>query len=192
MLFGDKNNKSLFHKGIIVLSGIEIAFLEPRVFVVQPDHLRDGYITLKEAAKISGYSADYIGQLIRKGKISGRQIYTNIAWVTTEDEIREYINREGKGKKGEDDNLQENFDDENELLHGSEGSHRHIERVSERMIRWLLYVSLAVGAICLLALFYLVSVSIDHHFNKNFCVTSESPQNRTLSANSITHPYARR
>lgn len=60
----------------------------------QADEMIDGdeeYITLKEAAKISGYSADYIGQLIRKGKIPGRQVYTNIAWVTTEEAIRTYL-----------------------------------------------------------------------------------------------------
>jgi hypothetical protein len=51
----------------------------------------EGYITLKEAARISGYSADYIGQLIRKGKIKGRQVYTNIAWVTTEEDLRAYL-----------------------------------------------------------------------------------------------------
>lgn len=47
-------------------------------------------ITLKEAAKISGYSADYVGQLIRSGKIPGKQIYTNITWVTTEEAIMDY------------------------------------------------------------------------------------------------------
>jgi hypothetical protein len=49
------------------------------------------YITLKEAAKISGYSPDYLGQLIRKGKLSGKQIYLNVAWVTTEEALDEYL-----------------------------------------------------------------------------------------------------
>ncbi|MFH1173486.1 MAG: hypothetical protein V1692_03065 [bacterium] len=38
------------------------------------------YINLKEAAKIFGYAPDYldyIGQLIRKGKLPGRQIFCN-------------------------------------------------------------------------------------------------------------------
>jgi len=47
-------------------------------------------ITLKEAAEISGYSADYIGQLIRAGKISGKQVYTNITWMTTAEAVLEY------------------------------------------------------------------------------------------------------
>jgi hypothetical protein len=49
------------------------------------------YITLKQAAKISGYAPDYVGQLIRKGKLLGKQIYYNVAWVTTEEAVREYL-----------------------------------------------------------------------------------------------------
>lgn len=53
------------------------------------------YITLKEASKISGYTPDYLGQLIRKGKLPGKQIYLNVAWVTTEKDLEEYL----KGNK---------------------------------------------------------------------------------------------
>jgi hypothetical protein len=56
------------------------------------------YISLKEAAKMSGYSPDYVGQLIRAGKITGKQILSNVAWVTTEDAILEYIQKEKGGK----------------------------------------------------------------------------------------------
>jgi hypothetical protein len=49
------------------------------------------FITLKEASKISGYSPDYLGQLIRKGKLSGKQVYLNVAWMTTEGALREYL-----------------------------------------------------------------------------------------------------
>ena len=51
------------------------------------------YITLKEAAKISGYTPDYLGQLIRKGKLPGKQIYLNVAWVTTEEALMEYLEK---------------------------------------------------------------------------------------------------
>lgn len=47
-------------------------------------------ISLKDASKVSGYSADYIGQLIRAGKISGKQVYCNVAWMTTADEVLKY------------------------------------------------------------------------------------------------------
>ena len=52
-----------------------------------------GYITLKEAAEISNYTPDYVGQLIRAGKIKGEQVYCNVAWVTTPEEIKRYSNR---------------------------------------------------------------------------------------------------
>ena len=58
-------------------------------------------ISLKEAAQISGYSADYIGQLIRSGKIAGRQVYCNVAWMTTSDAVLNYKNQgEAKNEKG--------------------------------------------------------------------------------------------
>jgi len=47
----------------------------------------ENFINLKEASKISGYSPDYIGQLIRSGKISGKQVYTNVSWVTTAEAV---------------------------------------------------------------------------------------------------------
>ena len=56
------------------------------------------YISLKEAAKISGYSSDYIGQLIRAGKLEGKQIFSNVSWVTTEDALQTYLQKEKKGQ----------------------------------------------------------------------------------------------
>ncbi len=57
------------------------------------------YISLKEASEISGYSPDYIGYLIRNGKIEGRPVFTNIAWQTTAEAILSYKNRERGRKK---------------------------------------------------------------------------------------------
>ncbi len=54
------------------------------------------YISLKEAASMSGYSADYIGQLIRSGKLEGKQVFSNISWMTTEDAIRAYLEKDKK------------------------------------------------------------------------------------------------
>ncbi|MCD4762075.1 hypothetical protein K8R32_03905 [bacterium] len=58
-------------------------------------------ITLKQAAELSGYSADYIGQLIRSGKIPGKQVYSNITWMTTADAVVNYKikSQKKKGKK---------------------------------------------------------------------------------------------
>ena len=52
-------------------------------------------ISLKDAAKVSGYSADYIGQLIRGGKIPGKQVCCTVAWMTTVDAVMAY---KSKGK----------------------------------------------------------------------------------------------
>jgi len=60
-------------------------------------------ISLKEAAKISGYSSDYIGQLIRSGKIPGKQVYTNISWMTTAHAIIEYKNNSERNKDKKDE-----------------------------------------------------------------------------------------
>ena len=61
-------------------------------------HLKDKYletdlgrwVSLGEAAKISGYHPDYIGWLIRNGKIVGRKIYSDYSWLTTKEEIKNY------------------------------------------------------------------------------------------------------
>ncbi|MCK4539745.1 hypothetical protein KAU09_01160 [Candidatus Parcubacteria bacterium] len=50
-------------------------------------------ISLKDAAKISDYSADYIGQLIRTGKIPGKQVCCTVAWMTTADAVMAYKNK---------------------------------------------------------------------------------------------------
>ena len=52
----------------------------------------NGYITLKEAAALSHYTPDYVGQLIRSGKIRGVQVYNGVAWMTTEEEVQAYLN----------------------------------------------------------------------------------------------------
>lgn len=57
------------------------------------------FISLREAAEISGYSSDYIGQLIRNGKLDGKQVYTNVSWVTTEAAVRAYMQDKSRGKE---------------------------------------------------------------------------------------------
>jgi len=53
-------------------------------------------ISLKEAAEISGYSSDYIGQLIRSGKIFGEQVQSNVVWMTSAQAILDYKNKSKK------------------------------------------------------------------------------------------------
>ncbi len=61
---------------------------------------RAGYITLKEASERFGYSPDYLGQLIRKGKIEGKQVYSHVAWVTTPEAIEAYLAGNVRKKSG--------------------------------------------------------------------------------------------
>ncbi len=53
--------------------------------------LKNKKITLKEAADIAGYSSDYIGSLIRTGKIIGHRLVGTSAWVTTETAVLNYL-----------------------------------------------------------------------------------------------------
>ncbi len=101
-----------------------------------PESERSQYITLKEAAAIAGYSADYIGQLIRAGKLEGRQVYTNVSWVTTEKAVRAYL--EGRGKE----------------IDGAVFD-------PSKYIRYALYVIIGALALALLSLSYILFTSID-------------------------------
>jgi hypothetical protein len=67
---------------------------------------KDNFITLKEAADMSGYSSDYLGQLIRGGKLEGEQVYMSVAWMTTKEAVEEYVAR-SKTKKGKTDDMAE-------------------------------------------------------------------------------------
>ena len=53
-------------------------------------------ITLREAAELTGYASDYVGSLIRSGKIPGKRVVGTSAWVTTEEAILTYT-RENRG-----------------------------------------------------------------------------------------------
>lgn len=58
-------------------------------------------LSLKEAAQLSGYSADYLGQLIRAGKIAGKQVYCNVQWMTTAEAVMDYKNKGKISSQGE-------------------------------------------------------------------------------------------
>jgi hypothetical protein len=56
------------------------------------------FISLKEAAKISGLTPDYLGYLVRKGEIFGKKIYSKTSWGIREKDLRRYLKiKEGKG-----------------------------------------------------------------------------------------------
>lgn len=107
-----------------------------------------GYITLKKAAQISNYSPDYVGQLIRSGKIRGEQVYQQVVWVTTEDEIRAYMERIRTGSN------------ESELTYQ--------EAVVARYTNPILYVGIVLVTALLLFVVYLLSVSIDDAIDRAY------------------------
>lgn len=106
------------------------------------------YITLKEAAKLSGYAPDYLGQLIRKGKLRGKRIFLNEAWVTTEEDVKTYLASEGKGKRY------------------STGDPLESPKVRVA-IKVLLYICLGVCVCLALFAFYAFSSIIDNALHEN-------------------------
>lgn len=104
-----------------------------------------GFITLKEAAKIANYTPDYVGQLIRGGKIRGEQVYNNVAWVTTESEVHAYMNNKGRVVT---DMPVRDFG------------------MFKQMSSYLLYTLIALCAVALLFMQYVLYVSIDAGINK--------------------------
>lgn len=106
-----------------------------------------GYITLKEAAQISNYAPDYIGQLIRAGKIEGEQVYSNVAWVTTEDSIRSYMDAKNKSAHSAD-------------------SDTNIGEVAANFGVYISYIVLFTTSVIVLCVLYIFSVSLDQFFEQ--------------------------
>lgn len=108
------------------------------------------YISLKEAAQLSGYSADYIGQLIRSGKISGKQVFSNVAWVTTKEAIAEYLQKDKKS----DDIPKTKWERIVDVLTDMET----LQKIYAAFV-WFFLALLGCFALILL---YVLAVSIDH------------------------------
>ena len=129
--------------------------------MIKGDNKKTKHLSLKEASKISGYSSDYIGQLIREGKISGKQVYTAVSWVTTEEALREYMEKVQKNKNGRGagekaiDKLQQT------------GRKIMLDVKMARFFRGALYASIGFLAAFILFLFYIASVSIDNKLEQN-------------------------
>lgn len=111
-----------------------------------------GYITLKEAAHITGYTSDYIGQLIRAGKIKGEQVYSTVAWVTTEDDLHAYLSNKGKA-------IQEP---------------QRVPFFELNAFRYLLYVLIACCVVFILILQYVFYISLDSTFESKYLSNQQS------------------
>jgi uncharacterized integral membrane protein len=109
-------------------------------------------ISLKEAAELSGYSPDYLGQLIRSGKLEGEQVFLNVAWMTTEEAVLKYMER--GGKKEADARL-----GGKSLL-----TPERVSRISSAALWFVLFV---LGFFCLI-LFYVLAVTVDRKLEANY------------------------
>lgn len=106
------------------------------------DEIPNGYLTLKEASLRTEYTPDYIGQLIRAGKIEGKQVYSNVAWVANESSLRNYLELKGK-----------------ESRLGSQ-SQTFVGEFPD-LLRPILYTVIAITAVFLVVLVHVLSVTID-------------------------------
>ena len=116
------------------------------------------YITLKEAAKISGYAPDYIGQLIRKGKLPGKQVYCTVAWMTTAEAVGAYMQKNQDRDKSENTSLREKSTERLQQIKNSV----LLEIKFARLYKTVLYLSIILSVGFSLLLFYIFSVSLDN------------------------------
>ena len=126
------------------------------------------YITLKEAAELSGYSPDYLGQLIRCGKIPGKQVYANVAWVTTTHAVSAYISR--KEKKDGGTNSAPDLDSKEAASFSDSTPSQRLSKPKvfqdvkgwESFFRIVAFVTIGISTLFLLLLLYIFSTLIDH------------------------------
>ncbi len=115
---------------------------------------QDEYITLKEAAQITGYTPDYIGQLIRAGKLEGKQVYSNVAWVTTREALEEYqSDKDGKSDQSSSEWWRKMLNSPDTLVQLFSG------------ISWIV---IALLSVIIILLAYVFAVSLDNRIsNRN-------------------------
>jgi hypothetical protein len=122
------------------------------------DQKEAGYITLKEASERFGYAPDYIGQLIRKGKIEGKQVHANVAWMTTAEAMEEYLAEAGEKRAAKSEPQPSKFS------FGVLVSELSLKLFSSRMtriLRVLFWVLSALLVLALLFVFYLLATQLD-------------------------------
>ena len=75
----------------------------------EPENNKDCLISLPEAAEIYGFSANYLNELARRGRLQAQKVGTS--WVTTPQAVEEYIrSREPRGAYRNDIQLDEDCD----------------------------------------------------------------------------------
>jgi hypothetical protein len=125
------------------------------------------YISLKEASEISGYSPDYVGQLIRAGKLQGKQVFQQVVWVTTEKDLRAYMDTKRSAvSRSEKQSLLEWLKRIFSKRHGPV----EVPHLANR----ILSVAVGVTIALFLLLFYIFSSSLEQRLNQNALHTIET------------------
>ncbi len=136
---------------------------------------KEGFITLKEASLLSGYSSDYLGQLIRKGKLEGKQVYANVAWMTTREAIDSYVASENSRNK--------NPVEEDRAPLRARALTLALDQRGSRALRALLTFVGVCAAFGLLFEFYMLSVFVDHGISAR---AEERTKETALAATALT------
>ena len=118
----------------------------------------DKHITLKEAAELSGYTPDYLGQLIRNGKLKGEQVFSNVAWMTTEKEILSYVKQKKNNSRSAEQETSSVFDQIiKQILAWDWG----------KIYTWILYVVITTMVLFIVFLFFIFSVNFEKKLGMN-------------------------
>ncbi len=132
------------------------------------------YLSLKEASQISGYAPDYVGQLIRQGKLPGKQVYSNVAWVTTEEALRDYLNKQPRAKQASAAELDSAAGIGREVGKADE----LIDSTLPKFLKIFLYGVVVVSLCFAVILFYIISVQIDAKVKANAIKQSQMDNNK--------------
>lgn len=129
---------------------------------------KEEYISLREAAKMSGYSSDYVGQLIRSGKLPGKQVFSHVAWMTTEEALQEYMQKK-RGSK-----MQSSWQDV--ATDAIKSIPHKVRRQFEmpKLFTKALYVVVILSVCFLLLLFYIFSTSLEREINQKAIEKAQS------------------
>lgn len=120
------------------------------------------YLSLKEASAISGYSPDYLGQLLRSGKLAGKQVFQQVTWVTTEEDLRRYMDARQRAEEGQ----------RARKLRLALMWRMDIPRLATA----LLYLLAALSLCLFLLLFYILSSSLEQRFDQRALRAAQAQQ----------------
>ncbi len=140
--------------------------------MTSPEERKPGYITLKEASARFGYSQDYLGQLIRKGKLEGKLVYSHVAWVTTEEAVQEYIGG-AKKKHGHIEDTEVVSD----VPPQDVGPDSEFEEESSSLTKWLIRffrVLLVLVILSAIFVFYLLTTAFGEELHSGTLVARAS------------------